>query len=210
MTKDEIILAQQARIEQLRRVVGKVSGTVDAALSHQHAVWKREIDASLVPMDNLSALRAHDVALENCRLFAARNRNEEWAKTILRFCGEAGIIGSPLRAEAIEKGGEYTVIGEVHHDTLLADPLYQKGFQAGAASRDAEVAQLKTVPMKYRRMEFNAQLQKENDQLREQVALLREALLTCSVGDFSTGHVIYPSFDEKLVEEALAATEPKL
>jgi len=45
--------------------------------------------------------------------------------------------------------------------------------------------------------------------LREQVAILREALLTCSVGDFSTGHVIYPSFDEKLVEEALAATESK-
>ena len=46
--------------------------------------------------------------------------------------------------------------------------------------------------------------------LREQVAILREALLTCSVGDFSTGHVIYPSFDEKLVEEALAASEPKI
>lgn len=83
-------------------------------------------------------------------------------------------------------------------------------FQAGAASRDAEIAKLKSVPMKYRRMAFNAQLQDENDQLREQVAILREALLTCSVGDFSTGHVIYPSFDEKLVEEALAATEPKI
>jgi len=32
-----------------------------------------------------------------------------------------------------------------------------EGFQAGAASRDAEIARLKTVPMKYRRMEFNAQ-----------------------------------------------------
>ena len=59
----------------------------------------------------------------------------------------------------------------------------EMAFQAGAASRDAEVARLKTVPMKYRRMEFNAQLQdevakleKECDQLREQVALLRDAL----------------------------------
>lgn len=50
-------------------------------------------------------------------------------------------------------------------------------------------------------------LRKERDQLREQVKMLRDALLTCSVGDFSTGHVIHPSFDEKLVEEALAATE---
>jgi hypothetical protein len=44
-------------------------------------------------------------------------------------------------------------------------------------------------------------------ELSQQVTLLRDALLTCSVGDFSTGHVIHPSFDEKLVEEALAATE---
>jgi len=48
-----------------------------------------------------------------------------------------------------------------------------EGYQAGAASRDAEVARLKTVPMRYRRMAFNAQLQdevarleQENDQLR--------------------------------------------
>jgi len=53
------------------------------------------------------------------------------------------------------------------------------------------------------------QLETERDQLREHVTMLRDALLTCSVGDFSTGHVIHPSFDEKLVEEALAATEQK-
>lgn len=71
------------------------------------------------------------------------------------------------------------------------------------ASRDAEVAKLKDDN------EYLYVAAIERDQLREQVSLLREALLTCSVGDFSTGHVIYPSFDEKLVEEALAATEPK-
>ena len=56
-------------------------------------------------------------------------------------------------------------------------------FQAGAASRDAEVARLKTVPMRYRRMAFNAQLQdevtrleQENDQLRAQINGLREAM----------------------------------
>lgn len=60
-------------------------------------------------------------------------------------------------------------------------------FQAGAASRDAEVAELKTVPMKYRRMAFNAQLQaevaelaKERDQLR---AELVNALAACKVKD---------------------------
>ena len=69
------------------------------------------------------------------------------------------------------------------------------------ASRDAEVAKLKDDN------EYLYVAAIERDQLREQVKMLRDALLTCSVGDFSTGHVIPPSFDEKLVEEALAATE---
>jgi len=36
-------------------------------------------------------------ALENCRLFAARHRDEAWAKTILRLCAQGGAAGSPLR-----------------------------------------------------------------------------------------------------------------
>lgn len=38
-------------------------------------------------------------ALDNCRLFAARSRNEDWAKTILRYCTDGGSISSPLRFE---------------------------------------------------------------------------------------------------------------
>ena len=67
----------------------------------------------------------------------------------------------------------------------IEEAIYQDGFQAGAASRDAEVARLKTVPMRYRRMAFNAQLQdevarleQENDQLRADVAELKEHLET--------------------------------
>lgn len=36
-------------------------------------------------------------ALENCRLYAAKRPKEEWARNILRFCEEAGCVGSPLR-----------------------------------------------------------------------------------------------------------------
>lgn len=81
-------------------------------------------------------------------------------------------------------------------------------FQAGAASRDAEIAENNANYSALAHLAANYLV--ERKQLREQVAVLREALLTCSVGDFSTGHVMYPSFDEKLVEEALAATEPKI
>jgi hypothetical protein len=37
-------------------------------------------------------------ALENCRLYAARHRNQGWAEVILRFCAAGGHTGSPFRA----------------------------------------------------------------------------------------------------------------
>lgn len=42
---------------------------------------------------------ARDAALENVRLFAARHRADDWAKTVLRFCSEAGVKGSPSRSD---------------------------------------------------------------------------------------------------------------
>lgn len=38
-------------------------------------------------------------ALENCRVYASKKPKEEWARTILRFCTEAGVTGSILRSE---------------------------------------------------------------------------------------------------------------
>lgn len=94
-------------------------------------------------------------------------------------------------------------------------------FQAGAASRDAEIAKLKSVPMKYRRMAFNAQLQDENDQLREQVALLREEVTRCrdwfeaqakvkSKGGPSSWELMLLRDERDAADEALAASEPKI
>lgn len=48
------------------------------------------------------------------------------------------------------------------------------------ASCDAEIERLKTVPMRYRRMAFNAQLQNENTQLCQQLAA---ALAACKLKD---------------------------
>lgn len=44
------------------------------------------------------------------------------------------------------------------------------------ASCDAEIERLKTVPMRYRRMAFNAQLQNENTQLCQQLAAALAAI----------------------------------
>lgn len=47
-------------------------------------------------------------------------------------------------------------------------------LQAKVAELEKENARLKTVPMKYRRMQFNAQLQDENAELRAQLAAAQE------------------------------------
>ena len=74
-----------------------------------------------------------------------------------------------------------------HDEWKYADSaaLRRAAFQAGAASRDAEIARLKAIPARYRRMAFNAQLQdevtrleQENDQLRAHINMLRDAFQT--------------------------------
>jgi len=50
------------------------------------------------------------------------------------------------------------------------------GLRAKVTEQSAEIWRLKTVPMKYRRMAFNAQLQDENAALRAKVAELEEKL----------------------------------
>lgn len=81
MTKDEIILAQQARIEQLLSVVEDLSGLIDESsgvyglhLNGDPSPWEELLPGgrferitnfyeALATQDNLSALRAHDAKL---------------------------------------------------------------------------------------------------------------------------------------------------
>lgn len=82
------------------------------------------------------------------------------------------------------------------------------------AKQDVEIARLKTVPMKYRRMEFNAQLQHKNTKLEAQLAtvtaqrdLLKDALekLFSWVDAYAeTSDTEFPTV-ERLCVEALAS-----
>lgn len=54
------------------------------------ARWQEAQDAA----KEIATLKA---ALENCRLLAARNRQEAWALLILGFCAESGVVGSVTR-----------------------------------------------------------------------------------------------------------------
>jgi len=98
---------------------------------------------------------------------------------------------------------------------------FYAGFAAGAASRDAEIARLKTVPMRYRRMAFNAQLQdevarleQERDHLRAHINVLRKALKFLSYMAQTTGNVMGKDAGLmdgiKAAEQALATPEQSL
>ena len=70
----------------------------------------------------------------------------------------------------------------IHIDDLRrGDQLHERAaddIEALEAKNDrleAEIEALKSVPMKYRRMAFNAQLQAKNDRLEAEIESLREA-----------------------------------
>ena len=95
MTKDEIILAQQARIDQLRECTVEARGYLDR-LTQEGVRFRCDLALSIT--DDLSALRAHDAALtakhiEICKKLAAENE------------GLAGEVWCERCADAIEKGG---------------------------------------------------------------------------------------------------------
>lgn len=64
MTKDEIILAQQARIEQLKDAINNLEGELGESWLHRNypVTYIPLLEALAIP-DDLSALRAHDAEL---------------------------------------------------------------------------------------------------------------------------------------------------
>ena len=92
--------------------------------------------------------------------------------------------------------------------------ISRRAFQAGAASRDAEIQRLQFALADSEALELGTA--ERCDQLREQVALLREALKDiCSdyedrfdMGSPSTNPGM--KFVVKQAREAISATEPKI
>ena len=79
------------------------------------------------------------------------------------------------------------------------------------AAQAAEIARLKTVPMKYRRMQFNAELQEEVARLREQVKAqaaviekLREAMELIATGEEVNGCIPSLGWAVDIADEALS------
>lgn len=63
-----------------------------------------QLEASVYGLYELEAERDRlRFALENCRLLAARHRKEDWAIHILRFCSDAGVTSSTMRAQPTKR-----------------------------------------------------------------------------------------------------------
>lgn len=59
---------------------------------------------------------------------------------LLKFFGIGGYAGPQCLCDVTV--GPIVTVGEVPESFKLNDPLYKDGFQAGAASRDAEIEEL--------------------------------------------------------------------
>jgi len=75
-----------------------------------------------------------------------------------------------------------------HYETMFQVVREEiESLRQQLASCDAEIERLKTVPMRYRRMAFNAQLQDENTQLRQQLDHIKEVDFPRKVEAVSNG-----------------------
>lgn len=96
--------------------------------------------------------------------FPVTQANVEYLERFQAIACKAGAASRDAYIEQLELAllqVRKAICGDIHNTDDLLDLI---------ASRDAEVARLKTVPMRYRRMAFNAQLQ---DEIEELVAALK-------------------------------------
>lgn len=93
---------KEAKVEVLREAANEADRVAKYVPSV--AGWLRRMTGELdqltptymgEPM--ISKVEKQQMALENCRLLAARHRKEDWALLILGFCAEGGVVGRLLK-----------------------------------------------------------------------------------------------------------------
>jgi len=111
IARQQLICIRDNLIEGMSRSMQKLQAeTINEALGkakYERAAPKLEAE----PTGEIERLRN---GLENCRLYAARTRGYEWAKTILRFCDESGVSGSITRAALEAEPQEPVAVVRVH------------------------------------------------------------------------------------------------
>jgi len=88
------------------------------------------------------------LALENVRTLASRNRKEEWAQHMLRFCESAGSVPNPLRqqASAVNQGLLMALNAMLTHMGMDEDEWNKPTFdQARAAMLRAQAQEIERL-----------------------------------------------------------------
>jgi hypothetical protein len=135
------------------------------------------------------------VALEAADEITALRRQLRAAQTILEGADRRDI------AHGAEVAALKTQASDVASERA-ANALLTEEIERLRAEND----RLKTVPMKYRRMEFNAQLQAENERLRAEVAAARRACELALIVMTPNGSVPTP-VEEPVIERLRAAQQ---
>jgi len=94
-------------------------------------------------------------------------------------------------------------------EALRSQQAELEALKAKLAEVERENERLKTVPMKYRRMEFNAQLQNEVRQLEEKLAAIRQAVVSTLPMDRNYGKSAFVEMPLKSWQAILSAAQPQ-
>jgi len=108
----DVVNALRETLATMEQPDAAVADTDDLHIAYEMGRANRQVDTKLM------------VALENCRIYAARNRHEEWGKTIIRFLSYGGVTGSVLRNAPnipIVPSGIMAILAEMHDLTLLSE-----------------------------------------------------------------------------------------
>jgi hypothetical protein len=85
-----------AIVDEVMALAATTAPQAVPAESHAESVQRLRAECDAVAELN----HAQWLALENVRLLAARNRKEEWAQHMLRFCAEAGVKSVAIHRRA--------------------------------------------------------------------------------------------------------------
>ena len=115
-----------------------------------------------------------------------------------------------ILALAVECGAQVSLrsgFGDCRVVQLLSIGDLEAFYHAVRRPLEEEIERLKTVPMKYRRMAFNAQLQDENNELRQQLALYAAENSGLRAAGFENGQDLLTSYQG--LEQQLAACQAR-
>lgn len=94
---------QCGEVSRVERCINEAMRRHPGASPASNARFYEAVHQDLAPLARILEADSQRMqsALENIRLYAARHRREEWARTVLRFCDEGGVSATILRSAMV-------------------------------------------------------------------------------------------------------------